>query len=146
MIGVWPLSMVAALAVTGTKLDVDSMMGAVMIVGIVAENAVFLVHHVERHRVGLGLDAALVAAGRARARPVLMTTLAAILALLPLALGLGAGAELQRPLAIAVIGGFVLSSLLILVALPVVYRLLAGQAWTSEAASVTDARQLPPAS
>ena len=115
-----------ALWLTGTALNVSSMMGAVMIIGIVAENAVFYLHTVEgRRRAGLALDDALMEAGLARMRPVVMTTLAAVLALLPLALGLGAGAQLQRPLAIAVIGGFALSSVLILVALPVVYRSVA---------------------
>jgi multidrug efflux pump subunit AcrB len=127
---------VAALAVTGTKLNISSMMGAIMIVGIVAENAVFLIYVADRHRGKLSIDDALIAAGRERRRPVIMTTLAAILALVPLALGLGAGAQLQRPLAIAVIGGFVLSSLLILVALPVVYRMFAKRGW--EATPIMD--------
>lgn len=115
----------AALAVTGTPLNVSSMMGAVMIVGIVAENAVFFIHYVEQYRKeGFEFEDALAEAGRVRARPVLMTTLAAVLALLPLALGWGAGAQMQRPLAIAVIGGFSLSSVLILLVLPVLLRLL----------------------
>lgn len=112
-----------ALGLTGTAVDLASMMGAVMIVGIVAENAVFLLHDaLSRHRAGAPWERALEAAVVSRARPVAMTTLAAVLALAPLALGMGAGAQLQRPLAIAVMGGFGLSALLILVALPALAR------------------------
>ncbi|MDB5097853.1 MAG: transporter [Cyanobacteria bacterium RYN_339] len=118
----------AALALTGMPVNVSSLMGAVMIVGIVAENAVFFIHYVQDGmKTGLGLDDAILHAGATRARPVLMTTMAAILALLPLALGLGAGAQMQRPLAIAVIGGFALSSALILLVLPVLFRLAQGK-------------------
>jgi len=70
------------------------------------------------------LDEALVAAGRIRVRPILMTTLATLFGLLPLALGLGAGAELQKPLALAVIGGLLLSTFITLLVMPVLYSLL----------------------
>jgi HAE1 family hydrophobic/amphiphilic exporter-1 len=73
---------------------------------------------------GMTLDEAIVRAGQVRARPILMTTLAAVFALLPLALGIGSGAQMQQSLAIAVIGGFSVSSLLLLFGLPMVYRLL----------------------
>jgi multidrug efflux pump subunit AcrB len=76
----------------------------------------------------LPLDDALVQAGQMRARPILMTTLAAVLALLPLSLGIGAGAQMQQPLAIAVIGGFSVSSLFLFFGLPVVYKLFARDA------------------
>ncbi len=99
-----------------------------MIIGIVAENAIFVMHAAAEFRAaGLPLDAALIRAGKARARPIVMTTLAAVLALMPLALGLGAGSQIQQSLAIAVIGGFSLSSVLLFFGLPVIYRLFAGR-------------------
>jgi len=88
-------------------------------------NSVFFLHYVVLHlNRGEPLDESLLKAARLRLRPIVMTTLAAVLALLPLALGLGAGAQMQQPLAIAVIGGFSVSSFLILLILPVFYRLL----------------------
>ena len=95
-----------------------------MIIGIVAENAIFVLHSVKVFQVeGLHLEDALVRAGQMRARPILMTTLAAVFALLPLAIGIGAGAQMQRPLAIAIIGGFSVSSFILFFGLPVIYRL-----------------------
>jgi len=109
----------AALLVTGVAFNVTSFVGAVMMVGIVAENAYFLVME---HRRGLkagetAADAA-ASAARRRARPVIMTTAAAVAALTPLALGIGSGSALLRPLAIAVIGGFMVSAFLLLLVLP----------------------------
>ncbi|MGB9773806.1 MAG: efflux RND transporter permease subunit [Bacteroidota bacterium] len=113
----------AALAVTHVTFSISSFVGAIMVVGIVAENSVFLLHYVILHlNRGEPLDESLLEAGRLRLRPIVMTTLAAVLALLPLALGLGAGAQMQQPLAVAVIGGFSVSSFLILLILPVFYR------------------------
>ena len=108
-----------ALLVTRTPLNLALMVGMVMIIGIVAENSIFVLqtYHHERAE-GVAVRQSLVNAGRERLRPVLMTTLAGILALAPLALGLGAGAEMLRPLAIAVIGGFCVSALLALFLLP----------------------------
>ena len=98
-----------------------------MIIGIVAENGIFVMHEVKQIQAsGVHLDEALIQACQRRARPILMTTLAAILALLPLALGIGAGAQMQQPLAIAVIGGFSVSSLLLFFGLPLLYRILKG--------------------
>jgi multidrug efflux pump subunit AcrB len=95
-----------------------------MIIGIVAENAIFVLHAVKAFQAeGLTLDEAIVKGGQVRARPILMTTLAAVFALLPLALGIGTGAQMQQSLAIAVIGGFSVSSLLLFFGLPMVYRL-----------------------
>jgi CzcA family heavy metal efflux pump len=106
--------------------NISSFVGIIMIIGIVAENAIFVVHAAwQRRTEGMPLDDALIEAGKVRARPILMTTLAAVLALLPLALGLGAGTQMQQPLAIAVIGGFSVSSLLLFFALPLFYRLFA---------------------
>ena len=113
-----------ALWITGVTFNISSFVGVIMIIGIVAENAIFVIHTVFRMRSGgLSLDESLIRACRMRTRPILMTTLAAVLALLPLALGLGAGSQMQQSLAIAVIGGFSLSSVLLLFGLPVLYRL-----------------------
>jgi CzcA family heavy metal efflux pump len=119
------VGVVAALWITGVSFNVSSFVGLIMIIGIVAENAVFLMHYVRLYEgQGMGLEDALVKAVRMRTRPILMTMLAAVSALLPLSLGIGAGAQMQQPLAIAVIGGFATSSLLLLFALPMIYRLL----------------------
>lgn len=114
-----------ALWITGVTFNISSFVGIIMIIGIVAENAIFVMHNVKALRTeGLELDAALVRATVMRSRPIVMTTLAAVCALLPLSLGVGGGGQMQQPLAIAVIGGFSLSSLLLFFALPVIYRLI----------------------
>jgi multidrug efflux pump subunit AcrB len=118
----------AALHVTGSTLDISSLVGAIMMVGIVSENGYFLVAvWLDRRRGGASPRDAAIAASRRRTRPVMMTTLAGIAALTPLALGLGAGSELLRPLAIAVIGGFTLSAVLLLLVLPSLLGGLGGE-------------------
>ncbi len=110
------------LRITNVALNISSMMGMIMIIGIVAENAIFLIHYVQMFVAqGMPLQTALIEAGKVRMRPIIMTTLAAVLALTPLAIGLGAGAQMQQPLALAVIGGFSLSAVLLLFLLPVYY-------------------------
>ncbi len=100
-------------------------MGMIMIVGIVAKNGILMLDAVEDHlTAGDSLREALLRSGRRRFRPVLMTSLAAMLGMLPLALALGAGAELLQPLAIAVIVGLAVALLLSLVVTPTVYSLL----------------------
>ena len=125
-----PLAMVggiAALWLTGQTLNTYSMIGLVLLVGLVAKNSILLVDITNQRRArGLGVDAALLAACPIRLRPVLMTSLTVILAMVPAALGVGAGAETNGPLAIAVIGGMVSSTLLTLVVIPPVYSLLEG--------------------
>src|SRR2546426_3576626 len=114
-----------ALLVTGKTLNVVSLMGMIMIVGIVAKNGILMLDAVEDHlAAGDTLRQALLRSGRRRFRPVLMTSLAAMLGMLPLALALGAGAELLQPLAIAVIGGLAVALLLSLIVTPTVYSLL----------------------
>lgn len=114
-----------ALFITGTTLNVVSLMGMIMVVGIVAKNGILMLDAVEEHiAAGDTLREALLRSGRRRFRPVLMTSLAAILGMLPLALALGSGAELLQPLAIAVIGGLTVALLLSLVITPTVYALL----------------------
>ena len=113
-----------ALWLTGVSFNISSFVGVIMIIGIVAENAIFVLHSVKVFQAeGLPLEDALVRAGQMRARPILMTTLAAVFALLPLSIGIGAGAQMQRPLAIAIIGGFSVSSFILFFGLPVIYRL-----------------------
>jgi multidrug efflux pump subunit AcrB len=113
------------LYVTGKTLNVVSLMGMIMVVGIVAKNGILMLDAVEEHlSEGDTLRQALLRSGRRRFRPVLMTSLAAILGMLPLALAIGAGAELLQPLAIAVIGGLAVALLLSLVVTPTIYALL----------------------
>jgi len=108
---------------TGTELNISSMMGMTMIVGIATEVAVFYVSELVALSDELDPRVALVQAGRNRMRPIAMTTFATILALLPLALGLGAGSAMQQPLAIAIISGLVLQLPVVLIVLPVLLSL-----------------------
>jgi HAE1 family hydrophobic/amphiphilic exporter-1 len=121
-----PLSFSGAifgLLITGRTLSVPSFIGLIMLAGIVVNNAIVLVDYINTRR-GRGetIEAAILAAGPIRLRPILMTTLTTVLGLIPLALGIGDGAEAQAPLATAVIFGLSLSTLLTLVFIPVVYR------------------------
>ena len=110
---------IAALLLTGTPLNASSLMGCVLLVGLVVKNGVLLLEEAEKGRDrGLEALAAVVHASVRRFRPVVMTTVATLAGLAPLALGIGAGAELQRPLAIAVIGGLVTSTIATLGLLP----------------------------
>lgn len=115
---------VVALLITGNSLNIFSMIGMVLLIGLVAKNSILLVDLTNQLREkGTEIDAALREACPIRLRPVLMTSLTVILALLPAALGLGAGAETNGPLAIAVIGGMFSSTLLTLIVVPAVYSL-----------------------
>ncbi len=117
-----------ALLITGMTLNVVSLMGMIMVVGIVAKNGILMLDSVEEHLAnGEDLQEALISSGRRRFRPVLMTSLAAILGMLPLALAIGAGSELLQPLAIAVIGGLAFALVLSLVVTPTVYALSAAR-------------------
>ncbi|MEA2788901.1 MAG: hypothetical protein QOG73_1307, partial [Acetobacteraceae bacterium] len=114
-----------ALLITHTTLNVVSMMGLIMIVGIVSKNGILMLDTVEDHlRSGVDLNTALVRSGRRRFRPVLMTSLAAMLGMLPLALALGSGSELLQPLAICVIGGLLFALMLSLVVTPAIYAMI----------------------
>jgi len=116
---------VLALLMTGTSLNIVSFLGAIIGVGIVAKNGILMLDSVQHLRAqGVALDEALVRAGHRRLRPVLMTSLAAALGMLPLAYGIGSGADMLKPLAIAVIGALCISVLLSLVATPTVYYLM----------------------
>ena len=115
----------AALLITHTTLNVVSQLGMIMVIGIVAKNGILMLDTVEDHlKAGDTLRDALIRSGRRRFRPVLMTSLAAMLGMLPLALALGHGAEMLQPLAIGVIGGLMFALLLSLVITPTVYAML----------------------
>ncbi|HMC19275.1 MAG TPA: efflux RND transporter permease subunit, partial [Gemmatimonadales bacterium] len=110
-----PVSFVGALALlflTGTPLNVSSFMGLILLVGLIVKNGIILLDftRLRMREEGVSLEVAIREAGRVRLRPILMTTLCTLFGLLPLALGIGAGSEMQRPLALAVIGGLALST------------------------------------
>jgi multidrug efflux pump subunit AcrB len=109
-----------ALYVTRVPFNVSSFMGLILLIGLIVKNGIILLDAAQRFRAaGLPPRESLLRAGRLRLRPILMTTLCTLAGLFPLALGLGAGAELQRPLAVAVLGGLTLSTLVTLLLLPV---------------------------
>jgi multidrug efflux pump subunit AcrB len=116
---------VLAWYITGTSVNIVSLLGAIIGIGVVAKNGILMLDSVQ-HFVAQGqaIEAALIVSGRRRLRPVLMTSLAAALGSLPLAYGIGAGSDMLKPLAIAVIGALCLSVLLSLIATPTVYFLL----------------------
>ncbi len=114
-----------ALLITGQTLNISSFMGIIMVIGIVHKNGILMLDS-EQHFTseGLGLREAVYQAGRRRLRPILMTALATVFGMLPLALGVGSGAQLLQPLAIAVIGGVTVSMILSLVITPVVFSMV----------------------
>lgn len=118
LVGVVPM-----LYLTGTTFNIQSFMGLIMLIGIVVNNAIVLVDYINlmRRERGMELVDAVVEAGRLRLRPILMTTATTILALLPLAMGWGAGGEIQAPLARTVIGGLAASTLITLLLIPMIY-------------------------
>jgi hydrophobe/amphiphile efflux-1 (HAE1) family protein len=123
-----PLAVVGALItlfVSGSTLNIISLIGIVMLMGLVTKNAILLVDFTKQlRRRGLSRTEALLQAGPIRLRPILMTTFAMIFGMLPLALSLGSGAEFKAPMAQAVIGGLISSTLLTLVVVPIVYTIL----------------------
>ena len=124
-----PLSLIGvvlALLVTRDTLNLMSLIGVILLMGIVAKNAILLIDFAKWAHTGRGLDrrSALIEAGRIRLRPILMTTLALIAGMLPVAMGLGEGADFRAPLGRAVIGGVITSTVLTLVVIPTVYEIL----------------------
>ena len=119
------IGVIATLAVFGVPVSIVVLIGAVLLAGIVVNNAIILVDTAHRlRREGLEKAEALVEAGSVRLRPILMTTATTVLGLLPMALGLGEGSELRRPMALTVIGGLVTSTLLTLIVVPALYSLV----------------------
>ena len=150
-----PLSLIGvgfSLWVTQTPLSAPVFLGVILLAGIVVNNAILLVEYVEEYRRdhGASMQQALIDAGAVRLRPILMTTLTTVLGMLPLAFGLGEGSELMRPLAIAVVGGLSVSTLLTLFVVPSAYSLAHGagdrvKSWlTGEARRIDDAPQPVP--
>ena len=111
--------------ITGVSFNISSFMGLIMVVGIVAKNGILLLDADEKYRrEGLSAGQAMLAAGERRMRPILMTALATIAGMIPLALALGAGSQMLQPLAIAVIGGIAASMVLSLIVTPAVHYYL----------------------
>jgi multidrug efflux pump subunit AcrB len=112
--------------ITGTPLSAPVLLGVVLLAGIVVSNAILLVEYVElgRRERGLSMEEAVVEAGAIRLRPILMTSATTVLGMLPLAMGLGEGTEMMRPLAITVVGGLSVSTLLTLVVIPCTYLIV----------------------
>jgi HAE1 family hydrophobic/amphiphilic exporter-1 len=119
------IGFVLSLMLTGHTIDVMAIIGAMLLAGIVVNNAIVLIDAVNQLREkGMSKKEALVQAGLQRMRPILMTTGTTVLGLLPMALGLGEGGELQAPMGITVIGGLAMGTLLTLLVIPIVYSLL----------------------
>jgi len=130
-----PLSFVGAMAlllVTRTALNVSSFMGLILLVGLIVKNGIILLDftRLRMRTEGATLETAIREAARVRLRPILMTTLCTLFGLLPLALGVGAGSELQRPLALAVIGGLALSTPITLFAVPTLLVAIRGRGYS----------------
>ena len=112
--------------ITGTTLNVMSMIGAIMLIGIVVKNGIVLIDYITLNRErGMGIRSAVVLGGKSRLRPIVMTALTTILGMVPMAVGQGEGAEIWRPMGIAVIGGLTFSTLLTLLFVPVMYCIFA---------------------
>ncbi len=131
-----------ALAGTGTTLNVQSLMGIVMMVGIVVSNSILIVEFTRRSREeGASVRDAVAAAGRVRLRPILMTSFATIIGLLPMAMRLGTGSEAYAPLALAIIGGMAVSLLFTVFIVPAAYLLVYGRADRSLTSPVASEEQ-----
>lgn len=125
------------LYITGTPLSIVALIGAIMLVGIVVKNGIVMVDFINllRER-GQSVNQSVIASGKSRLRPVLMTSLTTILGMLPMALGIGTGSEIWQPMGIAVIGGLTFSTLLTLLVVPVVYSVFGGRAIKQERAKM----------
>jgi HAE1 family hydrophobic/amphiphilic exporter-1 len=136
-----PLALVGAvlaLFVTGTTVNVVALIGVIMLAGIVVNNAIVLVDMINQQQAeGMEKHQAILNAGKARLRPIMMTTLTTVLGLLPMAIGFGEGSEVRTPMAITVIGGLLVSTVLTLVVIPVVYSLMDRKVWKSAPGTVT---------
>jgi len=134
-----PLALVGAvlaLFITGTTVNIVALIGVIMLAGIVVNNAIVLVDLINQLRTqGIERIEAIMEAGRARLRPILMTSLTTALGLLPMAIGFGEGSEVRAPMAITVIGGLLVSTFLTLVVIPVVYSLMDRKRWPTAASA-----------
>jgi len=125
-----PLSLIGVvlmLLITGDALNIMSLIGVMMLMGIVAKNAILLIDFAKwQHEAGMPLREALIEAGRVRLRPIIMTTVALVAGMIPVAIGAGEGADFRAPLGRAVIGGVITSTVLTLVVIPTIYEILSG--------------------
>jgi HAE1 family hydrophobic/amphiphilic exporter-1 len=125
-----PLSLIGvviALMLTGDTLNIMSLIGVILLMGIVAKNAILLIDFAKWAQAeGRPRREAIIDAGRARLRPILMTTFALIAGMIPVALGVGEGADFRAPLGRAIIGGVITSTLLTLLVIPTIYDILSG--------------------
>jgi len=126
-----------ALLITRTTFNISSFMGMIMVIGIVAKNGILLLDADQKMRgMGQSAEQAMLLAARRRLRPIVMTALATVAGMLPLAFALGAGSQMLQPLAIAVIGGVLISMILSLIITPAVYFYLTGRREGLEPASL----------
>ena len=126
------IGVVLTLLITRTPVSVVVLIGVIMLAGIVVNNAIVLIDYINQLRKqGMGKREAIRQAGQVRLRPILMTTLTTVLGLLPMALGLGEGAELRTPMAVTVIGGLLVGTILTLVVIPTVYDALVREQQTA---------------
>jgi multidrug efflux pump subunit AcrB len=123
-----PLSIggaIAALLLTGHQLTIPVWIGVLMLMGIVTKNAIMLVEFaIESIHKGMDRDAAIIDAGQKRARPIIMTTIAMVAGMIPSALSFGAGGEIRSPMALAVIGGLIFSTVLSLIFVPAMFAVM----------------------
>ncbi len=129
-----------ALLITGTTFNVSSFMGMIMVIGIVAKNGILLLDAEQKfRRLGFSAEDAMLQAGRRRLRPIVMTALATVAGMLPLAFAIGAGSQMLQPLAIAVIGGILVSMVLSLIITPAVHYYLSHEETKLDDAAITEA-------
>jgi HAE1 family hydrophobic/amphiphilic exporter-1 len=138
-----PLSLIGvviALLITGSTLNIMSMIGVILLMGIVAKNAILLIDFAKwGQEQGMDRRTAIIEAGRVRLRPILMTTLALIAGMIPVALGIGEGADFRAPLGRAVIGGTITSTFLTLLVIPTIYDTFdAARVWARRKLGVRD--------
>ena len=131
-----------AMFLTGTKMSLTSLLGLVLLVGTVVNNSILLVEFINQNKQAMGREEALVAAGKQRLRPILMTTLTTIVGMIPLSLGYGEGGEILAPMGISIIGGLLTSTLLTLIVIPCMYKLVEERRDRSAARSAARAAEI----
>jgi hydrophobic/amphiphilic exporter-1 (mainly G- bacteria), HAE1 family len=136
---------ILTLVLTQTTFNMQAFLGLIMLIGIVVNNAIVLIDYTNqlRREHGYSVDDAVVTGGARRLRPVLMTATATVLGLVPMALGIGEGAELQKPMARVVIGGLLSSTMITLVLIPVVYAILEHRTEARKVSAEADFGALP---
>jgi HAE1 family hydrophobic/amphiphilic exporter-1 len=132
------------LYITGTTINSVALIGLIMLAGIVVNNAIVLIDAINQARErGLEKIAAIKLAGRTRLRPILITSVSTIIGLIPMAVGMGEGAEIRRPMAITVISGILVATLLTLIVIPVLYAALDRKEFVKRTAGIASGKALP---